>query len=288
MTEPAASPERAGRRNSLTKTQRESSVGADLLALCQTMTSDGSLADAEVHALKDWLAQHRHEDLPAVAFLIPLVDRIVADGKITPDERRELHVTIEAVLPTDIRTLSRTVRREREKTEARAEKERQRQERDKQRQELALNDPVEDFDFMVAGCRYEGRPAVIAREVRAGDDVVLAREPNNRYSRNAVAVLTKSGQSIGYVPEDDAVDMAPLMDASLRYRASVKKMLDGSASLIPVVVAEFYGRDATVEDLSKPISVQARAAPARASAIRGYIYLGAMLLLAILIIRACV
>lgn len=277
------------RRVSLTRLQRESEVGAELLSLCQTITSDGSLGDEEIHALKGWLVEHRGEDLPAVVYLVPLVERIIADGKVTSDERRELHVTIEAVLPPDIRGLSRAVRREREKTETKAAREQQRIQKERQREEQARNDPIEEFDFMVAGSRFEGRPAVIERDLRAPDAVVLAREPQNRHSRNAVAVLTKSGDQIGYVPEEDAADVAPLMDAGLPYRAWVKKILTGATHPIPVVIAEFYGKDSSVGDLAKPVTISTPPAPDRTqgSAVRGWLYIAVLVAVSYLALRSC-
>ena len=231
-----------GRRLSLTKSQRETSAGAELLSLCQTATSDGSLADEEVAELKGWLQANRSTDLPAVQFLTPIVERILADGQVTTEERRDLFIAIERILPTDVREMSRSARQEKEKLEAdqvraEASAEKQRQQA-QEREEHARNRPPHHFDFMIAGAKYNGRPAVIERHVDDDDQVALERDRDNQHSRNAVRVLTMTGKEIGFVPEEEAIAMAPLLDAGHTYSAFVKKVLLGSSHKIPVIVAK--------------------------------------------------
>ncbi len=97
-------------RTSITKLQRETAAAAELISLCQTFTEDGHLADEEIAGLRQWLTDHRGSDLPAIAFLLKTVDEILADGKVTPDERRDLYLAIEKVLPPDIRESVRGTR----------------------------------------------------------------------------------------------------------------------------------------------------------------------------------
>jgi hypothetical protein len=77
-------------RLSLTKAQLQSEVGAELLALCQTVTADGVLTKEETIELKAWLEEHRNNDLPAIEFLVATLERILEDGKVTTEERKEL------------------------------------------------------------------------------------------------------------------------------------------------------------------------------------------------------
>jgi hypothetical protein len=97
-------------RISLTRTQRTSQIGAELLSLCQTVTADGSLNDEEVSSLREWLTAHAASDLPAIRFLAPIVERILADGVVNTEERRELYLAVEKVLPPDARGLARAAR----------------------------------------------------------------------------------------------------------------------------------------------------------------------------------
>jgi hypothetical protein len=48
-------PTERNRRVSITKLQRHTAGGADLISLCQTITDDGHLADEEVMALRQWV-----------------------------------------------------------------------------------------------------------------------------------------------------------------------------------------------------------------------------------------
>lgn len=237
------------RRISLTKTQRQSIIGAELLSLCQVTTADGSISDEEVASLRAWLNEHGEEDLPAISHLRNVLEAIVADGCITAEERRDLHIALEAILPPDIRSVAKRARRTREEKEKDQLRIQRHLERERQRSELDRNSPIEHLDFMVAGVRYEGRSALVERYARVGQPAYLVRDRGNRYSRNAVEVRTASGHQIGFVPEDDAQDLAPLLDSGHPYIARIKKILTASRYPIPVVVADVYRRDADLPGL---------------------------------------
>lgn len=246
------------RRVSLTASQRASAEGAELLSLCQSVTSDGSLAESEIQSLREWLKSNSDSDLPAIAFLIGIVEKIVADGVVTSDESRELFLAMEKVLPQDVREFSRTARKTKEREEKIQKKLEANELKQKLREENERNRPVEHFDFMIAGAKYEGRPALIAQYVRTPDPVYFARDPTNRYSRNAVKVLASTGHEIGFVPEDDAFVLAPLLDSGHCYEAQVKKILSGRSHDIPVIVVDIYRADASLPNvvrLSDPLPV---------------------------------
>lgn len=235
-------------RVSLTKAQIQEGVGAELLVLCQTVTADGVLTMAEVGELRAWLDTHRSSDLPAVGFLVGTLERILADGRVTPDERKELHTAIEKVLPPEIR---KTAVAQRKAVEA----EEKRQEREVREAERELQRPVYAVNFMVAGVHYEGRGEIIRRYVQEDDRVYLARDPNNQFSRNAIEVRLESGYQIGFVPEDYAPEFAYLLDDGVPHKALVIKVLRGGKVPIPVVQAYLYRKDADVERLVFPADV---------------------------------
>lgn len=78
----------AARRLSLSKSDRRAGIGAELLTLCQSITSDGRLNDLEIGELRQWLRANRTADLPAIGFLVETVERILADGIVTDQERQ--------------------------------------------------------------------------------------------------------------------------------------------------------------------------------------------------------
>jgi hypothetical protein len=257
-------PPKQSRRLSITKLQRESAAGAELIALCQTVTEDGSLSSEEVAALEQWLVDHESTGLPARDYLFHTVRKIVADGKVTREEAKELYRAIETVLPVDVREPVRTRRQavERDAAEqARAERETAKQ---AQREERERNRPVGSWNFMVAGTRYERRPYVIARYASPKDTVYLIRDRQNRFSRNAVEVRLANGMHIGFVPEEFACDVAPLLDQGLPHEAFITKILTGGRSPIPVVQAYLYRRDASLAGI-----VLERDVPAKVQAVEG-------------------
>lgn len=268
------------KRISITKAQRDTAIGVELLELCQTITEDGSISRDEIIALTRWLRRNRHADLPAIAFLTATVEKIIADRKVTQEERKELYKAIERILPPDLRKEAQAARHyveSEQRAVARAEREaqslRDREERERQR-------PVAAADFMVAGVRYEGRADVVRAYVHDGQQVFLARDKDNRHSRNAIEVRLANGLQIGYVPEDDAVNLAPLLDRGHRHYAYVKKVLDGGRLPIPVIVAYVYHRDAGITGAVLQSEVPDRSAASSKSAI----VVGAVILLALLAI----
>lgn len=242
-------------RLSLPKTQIQAGVGAELLALCQTVTADGVLTDAEIAELRAWIAANRSADLPAIGFLVATLERILADGKVTEEERRELYGTIEKVLPPEAR---REAVAQRKAVEA-EQKEQDRRERDtrkqQEREDRERRRPIYFMDFMVAGVHYEGRPEVIRLFAREGAPVFLARDPANPYSRNAIEVRLANGMQIGFVPEEFAPDAAPFLDRGCPHMARIKKILRGGRVPIPVVEADIYRPDAGVEGMVFPADV---------------------------------
>ncbi len=138
---------------------------------------------------------------------------------------------------------------------------------------------------MVAGVRYENRPALIDKYVRADDIAYLKRDKSNKHSRNAIEVLTQNGIMVGFVPEDDAVDIAPLLDQGCRYEAFFTKVLSGGRTSIPVVQTYVYGANASIEgtitQAEAPPSIEPSSS-AGGSIPWMYIFIGVVFLLLIL------
>lgn len=276
------------RRVSLTKSERSSGIGAELLALCQTVTDDGYLSKDEISELRRWLKDNRDTDLPAVTFLHETVERILADRRITREERQELYQAIELVLPPEAR---------REAVDARREAESEREHRDRIKHEadraasrevavkaaphkraalLASHQqsrpaapkreasaksaggssgassskdmPLASSKFMVAGVHQEGRGALIEQFAAEGDQVFLARDPASPLSPNAIEVRLENGYTIGFVPEEDAQVIAPLLDDGCPHIATIKTIMEGGRVPVPVVVSRVYDPDAEVDD----------------------------------------
>ncbi len=233
-------------RLSLTKSQVSAGPGIELLALCQTITEDGSLSDAEIGQLRDWLTENREGELPAIGFLTSIVETILQDGKVTKAERQELYRALEKVLPIEVREAAASRRRLASAKEREEAKEQKKAEKERRTQERLRDSPIGSANFMVAGVLHEGRDKVIAQYARAGDTAYLVRDTDNRYSRNAIEIRLGNGMQIGFVPEDDAIALAPLLDKGALQTAIITKILDGRRGPIPVVDVDLYGVDAQV------------------------------------------
>src|ERR671918_657689 len=105
------------RRLSITKLQRQSAAGTELIALCQSITEDATLTDFEILELETWLVNNQEADFPAGAYLLSLVRQFAADGEFSPKERNALYKGIENILPRDIRATVRRTRVAGEKRE---------------------------------------------------------------------------------------------------------------------------------------------------------------------------
>lgn len=243
-------------RTTLTKEQQQTETGLELLSLCKTITADGRILDEEILGLKKWLDENRNSELSAIHYLVSIIDTVVADGKITPEERKTVHLAVEKILPPDLRMIAQMHKRQANAEEKEIKKQSKQAEKQRLWEEAKRNEPSDEVNFMIAGTRYEGREAVIKKHIKIGDAVLFKREPFNKFSPNAIGVFTKNTEMmIGYVPEDDAEEMAEWLDRGGKYKAIVTKIL-GYKSIIPVIDASFYDSDKhNVPNLDGPLPI---------------------------------
>ncbi len=230
-------------RTSLTKKQLGTEVGLELLNICQSITADGRVADEEIHALRAWIDRNSAAELPAVGFLATTLERVLADGVITAEERLSVAKAVEAVLPPADRKFAGLLRRQVEHEDKAAAKAAASAEKAAYKAEQAKLRPLFRSDFMVAGTRHDGRAEIIEDEVQAGERAFLLRESDNKHSRYATKVLTENGSCVGYVPEEFARDIGPLLDRGCSHSASFKKVLSYASGPVPVVLAEIFDAD---------------------------------------------
>lgn len=240
------------RRISVTKLQRDTVAAVELFQLCDTITADGHLSDDEIVQLRKWSDDHAATPLPARDHIRGTLDRILIDGIVSESERGGLYLALEAALPPDLRAPLQGRRKAVEDAERAKEKAERDQAALLSQEERARNRVLRAWNFMVAGVRYEGRPAIIRDFAELDADVYLHRQPGNPFSKNAVAIQLKNGMQLGFVPERDAVEMAPFLDGGHPYVAFITKVLTGGHSPIPVVQADIFRTDSTHVDLTQP------------------------------------
>lgn len=242
-----------------TKRLDPSGDALDLVVLLRGITSDGQISAEEIKWLQTWASSTAETESEAIKKLRAVVLDVVRDGIVTDSEKEFLFGTIQSVLPPEDAAIAGFRRKEQkvaQREKLRAERIRAKetqQEQDKaRREELArresANEPVLVLDAPVMGVRYEGRESIVRTRMAVGQFVYLRRDIGNKFSNHAVAVLLGDGSHIGYLPDEDAEEVAQLLDDNSRYRAMVRKLhIAKDGAIVPLLIAEFYSSGASVE-----------------------------------------
>jgi hypothetical protein len=80
------------------------------------------------------------------------------------------------------------------------------------------------YTLNIVGESYRQKEIKLCHE---GERLILKREPENKYDRNAIAVLRENGGQIGYLSRDDAEWVARIMDNGDRVEAKIKWITGG-------------------------------------------------------------
>jgi cobalamin biosynthesis Mg chelatase CobN len=228
------------RQFALTKPQLATELGAELLSLCQSVTADGRLAAEEIAGLRHWLADAEAAEMPAARYLRAVIERALADGRITADEYQEVYRALEAVLPFEARQRAHAAR---EQAEAAAHAATSVQSGGEG--QCIVDDGwtrVADATFMVAGVRQAGRPALIEQQATSGATVILERVAAGS-GAESIAVRLASGSQVGFVPEIDAQRLGPLLEQGCRCEARITHVRRTGRHPIPVVHVALFATD---------------------------------------------
>ena len=79
------------------------------------------------------------------------------------------------------------------------------------------------YDSYVAGTTYIKDRSVLD-DLCEDDELILQREPDNRFDENAIQVLDKKKRKVGYIPERDNPVFARLMDAGKMIKARIRNI----------------------------------------------------------------
>ena len=87
------------------------------------------------------------------------------------------------------------------------------------------------FFTTVAGVSHEGRQRIVAR-CSEGENLILVRDPGNRFDAGAIKVMRLNGEQLGFVPTHvsrggDSSGLAFQMDQGSEYRCRIKNMTGG-------------------------------------------------------------
>jgi hypothetical protein len=245
------------RHVTLSKADRGTPAGRELIALLTELSADGQVTREEMERLRAWLEVDRGVDFPACPFLYEVVDTISEDGEITEEELDRLALAIERVLPPDVRAAAALKRKEHRAARRHAVAAQRvagrAQARAARMQARELARPLHRGDFMVMGAVRSAERRDGCASLDVGEAVVLEREPDNSHDGNAILVLTHGGAELGYVPRELAKQMAPLLDAGAEVEATVKKLLTSHEGYtLPVVISTLRRRGTSSPATPRP------------------------------------
>jgi len=247
---------RAPRRVTLTKVERATPAGIELITLLTELSDDGVVTRDELVRLRAWLEVDRGVDFAACAFLYEVIDTITGDGEITEDELDTLASAIERVLPPEIRKHAAERRKQQRTARREALKAARQAERSATLEAREHAKPLHRGDFIVAGAGRSAERRAACEGLQVGEQVVLEREPDNRHDANAILILNTASDELGYVPREDAAVMAPLLDAGGWVEATVKKIIEArSGHTLPVIISTMYRHSVERPSPARAISV---------------------------------
>ena len=224
----------------------------ELLVLLEDITSDGVVSAQEAKSLAAWLATTDTAGIAGIVYLRGILDHVLSDGSVTPEEQKAIYDAIEKVLPVELRREAR----ERRKLALATEKLRIVSANVAQRAEEERKRPRLDLDLIIAGASHGNRQNTISNEVRVGMPIVLDREPDNPYDRNAIRVSLHSGSDIGYINRSDASSLAPILDRGAFYAGHIKKVHFGSTCNMPIVLIKVFDANCGI-DGARPAGLKA-------------------------------
>ncbi len=111
--------------------------------------------------------------------------------------------------------------------------------------DVHAEEPREDqrtYSLSVVGESYDNDDGTsrqkIIRRCKAGDQIVLRREPDNPYDPNAIAVTTAAGEQIGYLSRDNAEWVPDALEKAERTTVVIKSIsaAEGAPKLLGVVI----------------------------------------------------
>jgi len=250
------------RQFALTRPQLATELGAELLSLCQSVTADGRLAPEEIAGLRQWLGDAEAAELQAARFLRGVIERVLADGRITADEYKEVYRAVEAVLPFEARQQAHAAREQAESSDLSARVQASATPVPVARAAQAASTPSLDVTFMVAGVRQDGRPALIDERASAGLAVTLELTTAGSDGDEAIAVKLPDGTQIGFAPAAESRQIIPLLRKGARCNAHIVRIRSSGRSPIPVVQVRFFPAEVPAID---PLAQVAAHLPAAAS-----------------------
>lgn len=239
----------------LTTSEAKQADGMELTKLLVESLKDGTLSEKEVFRLAVWLDQNRNSSVPAIGYLLGLLEQLGNRAATTPEGRSVVAQTAKSVLPPYWFKIVQRTGMTRDAREAGAAEASNRIAKEVADRERFRNTALREWYFAVAGCKYDNRQEAVSM-LRGGDQLVVGRDPSNPHSRFAIRLRHPvSGQDVGFVKEKCAVELAPMLDAGHPVTVTVVRFRVFRGVNYPFVVARAFPLQASITTLTKPTGV---------------------------------
>jgi len=153
-------------------------------------------------------------------------------------------LAIERVLPKEVRAAAALKRKQAREARRNAERASRRQatiaarneRRAARESERAKAGILYEADFAVRGAFRSSERREACERLIDGDTVTLEREPDNPHDSNAILIVGQNDCELGYVPRDEAEQMAGFLDAGAAPEAIVSRLWETpEGKVVPIL-----------------------------------------------------
>jgi len=197
---------------------RRTAAAIDLYALVRSLPPEGRLSIEDSQILSNWTSRYHDAALPSREYLWEIIAGALAQSVISTEDRSWLYFAVDPALPRQLRRVTQRQRLLAEVREARLE---------------GRSCDSVSFDFLLAGGHRLGYRERIEARIAVRTPVRFVRDTDDSVGEGIRVELT-SGETVGFVPIDDAPSIAHGI-ASGSHDGVVRKVLSGGLFPIPVI-----------------------------------------------------
>lgn len=107
------------------------------------------------------------------------------------------------------------------------------------------------FEAILRGVSHRPIEAkAIVKDLEEGDSLLIERDPHNEFDANAIKVTHEpSGEFIGFVAKEVAVDLAPWMDKGWHFTCHVNGRI--SSSIVLLMIYPVFPQEESADEETK-------------------------------------
>ncbi len=104
-----------------------------------------------------------------------------------------------------------------------------------------INPDFEDLPDLInlSGVTFNGRQSFI-RQLNKNMIIVLKRDYNNDFDKNAIGVFLRDGRQLGWIQRKHAIILAPEIDCGVKWKAKIDSVV-GDNQILGIVIRPYVG-----------------------------------------------